>query len=418
MDHPVEPIKRDGSTDGDRRTLAFGAAAVILSFVVYVLASLRFDAGRPDFFYLADAFLNGRIWLDHAFGPWDNVVVGARVYVPFAPFPAIAELPLVALFGPAQLDRWEQVVDSAFAAIDVGLCWWLMGRVGVRTVVDRIWIVFLFGFSTQILWVTTRGGVWHTGHLVAMMLMLAALLEGFGRRRGWLLGLLVGAGFLTRAPLVLAAPFFAWLLWDEGSAAGWPGPRGWPIRRWALYAAGIAPAVLFALWYNAARFGSPLESGYALASLPPFLQVQRDQGLFSLSHLPMNLDYLLVHLPAFVGTQPDGSFGLLIPPRPDGLGLSIFLTSPGLLLALRADLRSRMTVALSLTALAVLIPSLLYYGGGWLQYGYRYALDSIPFVMAIVGLAVARRGLPGWGKVLIVFGMIVNLLGVYWAYNL
>ncbi len=77
-----------------------------------------------------------------------------------------------------------------------------------------------------------------------------------------------------------------------------------------------------------------------------------------------------------------------------------------------------MTIALGLTALAVLIPSLLYYGGGWLQYGYRYALDSIPFVMAIVGLAVARRGLPWWGKVLIVIGMVVNLLGVYWAYNL
>ena len=77
-----------------------------------------------------------------------------------------------------------------------------------------------------------------------------------------------------------------------------------------------------------------------------------------------------------------------------------------------------MTVGLALTAAAVLLPSLLYYGGGWLQYGYRYALDSIPFVMALVGLAVARRGLPIWGKVLIAFGVAVNALGVYWAYNL
>ena len=43
----------------------------------------------------------------------------------------------------------------------------------------------------------------------------------------------------------------------------------------------------------------------------------------------------------------------------------------------------RLPVALALTAAAVLIPSLLYYGGGWLQYGYRYALDSIPFVIAL-----------------------------------
>ncbi len=397
--------------------LAFGLAAVAVSFLIYALASLRFDAGRPDFFYLADAFLHGRVWLDHPFGPWDNVIVGDRVYVPFAPFPALVVLPLVALFGPARLDQWEQVVDSAFAAIDVGLCWWLMGRVGVRVVVERIWLVFLFGFSTQILWVTTRGGVWHTGHLIAAMVTLGALIETFGRRRGWLLGLLVGAGFLTRAPLALAAPFFGWVIADD-SHARWPDPRGWPWRRWLFYGLGIAPAVVFALWYNAVRFGSPLESGYGLASLPPFLEVQRAVGLFSVAHLGMNLDYLLTHLPTFFIRGPDGSINLVIPPRPDGLGMSIFLTSPGLLLALRADWRSRMTVALGLTALAVLIPSLLYYGGGWLQYGYRYALDSIPFVMAIVGLAVARRGLPWWGKVLIVIGMVVNMLGVYWAYNL
>ena len=183
------------------------------------------------------------------------------------------------------------------------------------------------------------------------------------------------------------------------------------------YALGIAPAAVFFLWYNAARFGSPLESGYVLASLPPFLEAQRAQGLFSVSHLAMNLDYLFTHLPTFAVQGPTG-LQLVWPPRPDGLGLSIFLTSPGLLLALRADWRSRMTVGLALTAAAVLLPSLLYYGGGWLQYGYRYALDSIPFVMALVGLAVARRGLPIWGKVLIAFGVAVNALGVYWAYNL
>jgi hypothetical protein len=400
----------------ERRILATGLAMMVLAFALYAVCAYRFDAGRPDFFYLADAFLHGRLYLDHAFGPWDNVIVDGRVYVPFAPFPAIAFTPLVAVFGPVRLDQWEQILDSGIAAVDVGLCWWLMVRVGVRTIVDRMWLVFLLGFSTQIWWVTTRGGVWHTGHLIATLVTLAALIETFGRRRGWLLGLLVGAGFLTRAPLAFAAPFFAWLLAADERAL-WLDPRSWPWGRWAGYAIGLAPTMLFALWYNAARFGSPFESGYAMASLPPFLEAERAQGLFSLSHLGMNLDYLLIHLPTLITRSGDG-IQLVIPPKPDGLGMSIFLTSPGLLLALRADWRSRMTIALGLTALAVLIPSLLYYGGGWLQYGYRYALDSIPFVMALVGLAVARAGLPGWGKVLIVFGIGVNLLGAYWAYNL
>ena len=64
------------------------------------------------------------------------------------------------------------------------MCWWLLGRIGVARLVDRLWLAVLFGFSTQILWVTTRGGVWHTGHLVATILTFACLIElsgGSGR---------------------------------------------------------------------------------------------------------------------------------------------------------------------------------------------------------------------------------------------
>jgi hypothetical protein len=65
-----------------------------------LLASNRnFNAGRGDFFYLADAFLHGRTWLTQALGPYDNVVIGGRVYVPFGPFPAILLMPIVAIFG-------------------------------------------------------------------------------------------------------------------------------------------------------------------------------------------------------------------------------------------------------------------------------------------------------------------------------
>ena len=137
----------------------------------------------------------------------------------------------------------------------------------------------------------------------------------------------------------------------------------------------------------------------------------------------MNLDYMFVHLPKLIDTFPFF--------KPDGLGMSILLTSPGLLYAVRAPWRESRSWWLGLAALIVLIPTLLYYGGGWLQYGYRYALDSIPFVFALCGLAAVRdedRGAMigmteggaiglGW-RLLIVFGIVVGLGGVYWAYNI
>jgi hypothetical protein len=125
----------------------------------------------------------------------------------------------------------------------------------------------------------------------------------------------------------------------------------------------------------------------------------------------MNLDYFLFHLPKPIFEPPFF--------RPDGLGMSVLFTSPGLLFATQADWRRPRAWWLLGATVAVLIPTLLYYGGGWLQYGYRYFLDSVPFVMALCGLAAVHRGgvSLGW-RLLIAFGTVIGAVGVYWAYQL
>ena len=392
------------------RPTLIGLGVVAISALVYWMSNKNYSAGRGDFFYLADAFLHGRTWLDFRPGMNDVIIEGSRFYVPFAPFPAIALMPLVALTGGQTADQWQSGINALLAASVVGLGWWLLGRVGVAKIADRLRLVVLLGFSTQIWWVTTRGGVWHTGHLIATILTLACLIELFGRRRAWLIGLMAGAAFLTRAPLAFAVPFYALLLADD---AIWE-PRRWPWRAWLQLAAGVLPSIAFFFWYDAVRFGSPFESGYALATLPPWLEAQRQMGLFSIVHIPMNLDYLFIHLPQITRTFP-----FL---RPDGLGMSIFLTSPGLLYAVKAPWHELRTRWLALAALIVLIPSLLYYGGGWLQFGYRYALDSIPFVWTLCGLAAVederRGGEMGWGwRILIGIGLVFGVASVIWAYR-
>jgi hypothetical protein len=427
------------------RAIAVGLVLVAASAVIYWLCDRDFNSGHPDFFYLADAFLHGRTWLiatpTFQPGPNDIIPVDGRYYVPFGPFPGLLFMPLVALIGPDAAAHWETVINALLAAADVGLCWWLLGRLGVQRIRDRLWIAVLFGFSTATWWITTRGGVWHTGQLIAMGLTFLALGECWGRRRGLVVGLLGGAAFLSRAPLALALPFYGLLLWDRASGSEFASDRGptpqanrparrdaapggvapggvappgllaslpWP--RWIALGLGFAASVAFFFWYNIARFGSPFESGYALAVVPAWLAARRELGLFSFAHLGTNLDYLFWHLPQRIADFPYF--------RPDGLGMSIFLTSPGLFYAIRADFRSRRSWWLAGAVVATLVPSLFYYGGGWLQYGYRYALDAVPFAIALCGLAAARRPMHvGW-KVLIAFGVVINLAGVYWAYNL
>jgi hypothetical protein len=132
----------------------------------------------------------------------------------------------------------------------------------------------------------------------------------------------------------------------------------------------------------------------------------------------VNFDYLFLHLPT-----PYKDFREFPWLKPDGLGMSIFITSPGLLYAISAPWRESRSWWLALAGLVVLIPTLLYYGGGWLQYGFRYALDSIPFVWLLCGLAAVqdenRRQTMSWfWRVLIISGVVVGAGGVYWAYHL
>jgi hypothetical protein len=410
--------------EGERaRVLAVGIGLIVVSFFVFWLSNRSFSAGRADFMYLADAFLHGRVWVPVGLPPNaprlgvnDVIPVDDHLFVPFAPFPAVALMPLIALIGPVTADHWETGINAALAATVVGLSYWLSGRLGVRKLWDRVMLAILLGFSTQIWWVTTRGGVWHTGHLIATILVLLLIAEMFGRRRAFVMGLLVGFAFLTRAPLAFAGPGMAlWVLYESGALrrGGSIGRRiaALPWRGWLLLILGFLPSLLFFFWYNWARFGSVLESGYGLATLPPFLETLRQQGLFSTVHIRMNLEYLFTKLPRFTAEFPWF--------QPDGLGMSVFFTSPGLLLAVRAPWRDPRSWILLITAVLVLIPTLLYYGGGWLQYGYRYFLDSIPFIWALVAMGVVHRGpFTWWMRLLIWFGVLIGLGGVYWAYHL
>ena len=398
------------------RETVVGLVLVALAVLVYWLSARDFDSTRQDFFVLADAFLNGRTWLTYPPGPYDVIAAaGGRWYVPFAPFPAVAFMPLVALMGPETATDVESGINAVLAASTVGLTWVLAGRLGVSRLSDRFWLALLLGFSTAVWWVTARGGVWHSGQLIATLLTLGCLIELWGRQRPVVIGLLAGAAFLTRAPLAFVVPFYMLMLEPTGARRAAATAGGyvraslarWPVGHWVRLGLATLPAIAFFFWYNAVRFGDPLESGYSLASLPAWLAARREVGLFSTAHIGMNVDLLLFKLP---GPIPEFPYF-----KPDGLGMSVLFTSPALLMAVRAPWSSARSWWLLGAAVAVLIPTLLYYGGGWLQYGYRYFLDSIPFIVALVGLGVARHGTGLLLVPLIVFGVIVNLGGVYWV---
>jgi hypothetical protein len=55
------------------------------------------------------------------------------------------------------------------------------------------------------------------------------------------------------------------------------------------------------------------------------------------------------------------------------------------------------------------VPTFFYQNSGWLQFGYRFSLDYLPFLVLL--LAVGGRRF-GWGaRTLVAIGIAVNLFG-------
>jgi hypothetical protein len=124
-------------------------------------------------------------------------------------------------------------------------------------------------------------------------------------------------------------------------------------------------------------------------------------------------------------TAGDASRGLFNPDCPTALpidiGTSILLSAPGLLLSLFAIRRrpiARLTLGAGLAVLVIALFNLAHFSQGWVQWGYRFSLDFIPFLLPLVALGAARAG-DGRPRataiVLLVAGAAINLWGVAWG---
>jgi hypothetical protein len=74
-----------------------------------------------------------------------------RGLLPFPPLPALLLLPFVTIWGVLTDD---QTIFTAVAAIDVAICWWMLGQLRVRLPI-RLATTLLFAFGT-VFWYTAQ----------------------------------------------------------------------------------------------------------------------------------------------------------------------------------------------------------------------------------------------------------------------
>ena len=206
------------------------------------------------------------------------------------------------------------------------------------------------------------GGTWQLTLGFAVLGQIGALY--FTRTRApFLAGACFALAFGNRTEIILLAPVFFYLLGD--------------MKQCAKFS--IVPVVLglATLLYNYLRFHSPLDFGYA--RIPGVLKEPwYAHGIFSIHYVTTNLRAMLLdpswkvlnHYPYLV---------------PFGMGGSIFLSSPFLVLIFKTGARNRKMKIAAWVAIALLIVPLWLHGstGGW-QFSYRYMMVLLPWIFVLL----------------------------------
>jgi hypothetical protein len=392
-------------------TLLICLLLFIVAFNVYWTAG----EGHPNHYNyhvrLSDAFLHGKLYLTKA-SPndlsWLNELVPAdnatKWYVVYPPLPAILMTPPVALLG-LQFD--QTLFSLVFGGLAVALAYIVAkdvtrksDNIHSRKETTYVWCAAMFGFGTIFVWLASTGSVWLIAQVVSVFFLFLAIHEAFGKKRPFVMGLLVGASFWCRLPTILGIFFFVGLIISRQPSPSWKTRIRASMPSLLKLAAGAGIFVALDMAYNFVRFGTFFDVAYWM--IPGILnEPWFSHGLFSLAYIPENLAPFLGGLPTFTATAP-----FIQAPM---TGLAIWFTTPAFVFALKA--RAKDPVTWSSWAAIIAIAFVIFTKGlsGW-GFGYRYAVDFYPFlfVLAVRGMGDNLRW---YHKLLIVFGIVVNVWG-------
>ena len=408
----------------------------------------EYGQGIPDARYSADC----KMYMQHALGP------------------AFMLIPVVLVFG---LSANQTLISALLGALTAVIVYAITRRFtsDART---QLALTAMAIFGTTLWYSAADGGVWFFAHTTAVMFLFAAIYATTSLRSPLLAGVFIGAAFMCR-PSTLLAGFFPlvamshlWLV---------PGTGGSLLRRIRMrpllaMAAGVAPFVVLTGLVNFLRFDNPFESGYGLSDQVHHLSLAYvyNHGVFDISYIPRHIPVVFEYLPIF---SSQGSFVW-----PSWGGLALWVTAPALFLSLFVHLRQRTNAArlgalslvlacglmvvaalgnhlglftwstadirfglhlapfwvlialaitlavglrdrLAIACWAAIVPIVLsdwmFAATGWAQFGYRYALDFMPFLWLLAVMAVPR--LRGYHALLIGAAVLVNLWGVLWIFK-
>jgi hypothetical protein len=350
-----------------------------------------------------------------------------RYFNSFPVFPAVLMYPFVAIAGSAVVFR-DALFVVGIAGFGPALLFLALERLRAqgrspRSMTEHAGLSLLFAFGSVYFFTAVQGTVWFAAHVVAVALIGGYLLACFHADKAWVAlvaGIVVGCGYHTRPPFLLAVPLFAFeairaSLRAEVVAEGSVLARGrdlWAkldkrklLIRYALFAIPIVAALAIMLVINRARFGDPFEFGHKLLNVIWMERVKR-WGLFSYHYLSRNMTAAFTLLPIVNPADAPAHVGRV---QVSGNGLALWFTTPLYLALLWPRARTPLHWALWATVVPIALQDLLYQNTGWVQFGYRFSNDYAPYLFVL--LAIGARPFGALAKVAAVWGIVVNSWG-------
>lgn len=364
---------------------------LVLFLVALIIYGISYQGEGKHWNYfilLADAFIHGRLYLTDN-PAWLNELItfNNKFYVVYPPMPAILLIPFIYVFGTAFP---QPVLSIIIGSLNVGLSYLVFWKFFHKQNL-AIWLSLLFGFGTMHWYHTEVGSAWYIAHIIAIFFIWLSLLELLTKQRLWLIGLLIGAAYLSRLPAILAVVFVVSYL--NSSKIN--------VKNLFMLGGGLLVGLLINWSYNYLRFGTIEDISYRL--LPIFNEPWYKNGLFSIYNIPIHLQEIFTALPIFSNQPP-----FIIPSLNV---LALWFVTPALLLIPLANFRSKLTSILLITIIVMSLPGLAHGSNGFTQFGFRFALDYTPFLILLVG-SVMNSKYENLGKWLICLSILINLWGV------
>ena len=398
----------------------------LVVFVLYAhIAALIGWVNKTKYSYwdlLTGAFLKGKLYIENPPYTHDLTLFNGKWYVPMPPLPAFLFLPIAYLVGAENFST--SYLSMVFSAINGVLVLLILKQLVQRKWIHlsrngMFWLVVVFLFGTPHLWVGISGRGWYVSQILTVLFLALAIYAALRSWSAWLIASFIAIAMLARPNGLLTWPFvFAismQILKENQGRIELKQAILWSTKT----VLPIAVAIIGLLTYNYLRFDNFLDFGYTTVNAgPDIVQNVQTYGLFSPHFIPTNLQVMLFKMPRinWGAPWPANPRGAIWPIDPTTTGMSIFLTTPPLLYLFRRYPKQWWILGAWVAVLFNIIMLSFYSNTGSAQFGYRYILDFLVPLVAMLAVGLGKR-VPWHFIALVLVSIAINIFGAYWFMN-